>query len=71
MFIQQYDASFVGVVAPHVGKVVLHDILLVVVGDATVAVVQHGFVGKMVFTSMTNMVGWVMLYPWQVTGQAG
>ena len=65
-----YDASVVVVVAPDVGEVVLHDILLVVVGDATVAVVQHGFVGKMVVTSITNMVNWVMLYSWQVRGQA-
>ena len=37
-------------------------VVLVVVGDATVVVVQHGLVGKIVIRSMTNMVGWVLLH---------
>ena len=35
-----YDALVVGVVVPDVGEVVLHDVVLVAVGDATVVVVS-------------------------------
>ena len=35
-----YDDLVVGVVAPDVGEVVLHDVVLVAVGDATVVVVS-------------------------------